>query len=120
MIIGEQIKTLRKQKKLTSKELATMIGVTPAYLSMLEKNKRNNPTKEILQKIADALEVPLDALFKQEEVTPTNEVRLTEEEFLNNLTEENRLLFNKVKNLNPNDVKKILEIIKIFEKENSD
>lgn len=120
MTIGERIRALRKQKKLSSKELATVIGVTPAYLSMLEKGKRTNPTKEVLQKIANTLEIPLDELFREEQTTENNEVKFTEEEFLNGLTDDNRLLFNKVKNLNPKDVKKILEIIKIFENENSD
>lgn len=55
-----RILELSKERGLTQKELAEMIGLSPVGLS---KSINGNPTKETLQKIADALEVHISELF---------------------------------------------------------
>jgi transcriptional regulator with XRE-family HTH domain len=62
MTLGEKIKILRKQHGWTRDELATRIGVTGAYLSMLESGKRTNPTRDVLRRMADAFGVSVAEL----------------------------------------------------------
>ena len=51
-----------RQRKITQKDLAAQIGMTPVGLS---KAINGNPTKDTLEKIACALDVPITDLFKQ-------------------------------------------------------
>ena len=57
------IKTLRQEKGLSQKALAEQVGVTDAYITMLESGKRKNPSLDILKKIAKALGVPVAELL---------------------------------------------------------
>ena len=60
--IGQQIKLLREEKRLTGKDLASKIGLSQSQMSRLEKGQRRIDT-EILSRIADALEVPAARFF---------------------------------------------------------
>ena len=53
------IKALRERKGLSQKALADRIGVSDAYITMLETGKRANPSLKILKKLAKALGVPV-------------------------------------------------------------
>ncbi|WP_414054639.1 helix-turn-helix domain-containing protein [Macrococcus equi] len=54
--LGEFIKELRKEKKVSGKELASYVGYSQSYLSAIENNNNNNvPNKKVLSKIAEAL-----------------------------------------------------------------
>ena len=54
MSIGESIKSARKAAKLTQKQLAEKMGVTPQHISSYERDIKK-PKFETLKKIADAL-----------------------------------------------------------------
>jgi transcriptional regulator with XRE-family HTH domain len=58
------IKTLRQKKGLSQKALAEQVGVTDAYITMLESGKRKNPSLDILKKLAKALDVPVTELLE--------------------------------------------------------
>ena len=60
--LGKRIVHLRKQRKLSSLDLALDAGVNKNYLSDLE-NGRRNPTLKVLRKIAIALDIDLTELF---------------------------------------------------------
>lgn len=60
--LGKRIVYLRKKRKLSSLELASIAEVNRNYLSDLERGQRN-PTLKILRKIAIALNVDLSDLF---------------------------------------------------------
>ena len=62
MSLGKNIERLRKAKKLTTVELASMVGVKPQYISQIENGKRS-PSLKILQKIASALNVTTSELL---------------------------------------------------------
>lgn len=64
MNIGEYLKDLRKSKSLTLSKLATLSGVSQPFLSQIENGSRN-PSPEVLNKIAPALEVPSLLLLKK-------------------------------------------------------
>jgi len=60
--IIRQLITLRKEKKLTQKELAELIGDKQSNISRLESGNYN-PTLAKLKKIADCLNQRLDIKF---------------------------------------------------------
>lgn len=61
---GPMLKSLRQNKGLTMQQLADRVGVTDAYIAMLETGKRKNPSLTILRRLAQALGVPVGRLLK--------------------------------------------------------
>ncbi len=64
--VGARIRTERKAKKFSQADLEERCGVARCRISWLE-NGRAVPTIETLERIADALEVPLYQLFRDSE-----------------------------------------------------
>jgi len=64
--LGEKLKEIRKNKRLTIADLAQKTGLSNGYLSNVERNL-NSPTIESLRKIVDALSISLVDLFQEEE-----------------------------------------------------
>ena len=62
MKIGQAIRILRKNDLSKQGEFADSIGISQAYLSGIE-NGHKKPSLEVIQKIAESLEVPLAVLF---------------------------------------------------------
>lgn len=62
MTVGEKIRSVRKEKGLSQKELAEKLGVSQSNYSQYEVCKRNAKI-ETLERIADALEVPVGRLI---------------------------------------------------------
>ncbi|BDR67232.1 hypothetical protein K144312032_14600 [Clostridium tetani] len=58
-----KIKIFRKQKGLTIKKLSITTNISTGYLSDLENNKSNNPTKDTMEKIAVALGQTVPEIF---------------------------------------------------------
>ncbi len=61
--IGRRIKEIRKQKKIPQEKLAEMIGITPNYLSALERGAYNIKLDTLVQ-IIDCLDITADDLFR--------------------------------------------------------
>ena len=61
--LGMRIRYLREQKKMTLEDLEFEANVNKNYLSDLERGNRN-PTVKVLSRIANALEISLEELFK--------------------------------------------------------
>lgn len=57
-----RIKEILKEKGITSKELATKLGVTSGAISQYI-SENGNPNLKTLEKIATALNVPIQELF---------------------------------------------------------
>lgn len=62
---GDYIRQLRKEQKLTIRQLEEKSGVSNAYLSQIENGKRGLPSPEILKKIHDPLGVSYDELMEK-------------------------------------------------------
>jgi transcriptional regulator with XRE-family HTH domain len=66
--MGQRLRTmvarLRRQQHLTLLQLARRVGVTEAYMSMLESGARKNPSLAMLKKLAKALKVTLAELVE--------------------------------------------------------
>ena len=61
--IGRRLKEIRKQKKIPQEKLAEMIGITPNYMSALERGLYNIKL-ELLVQIIDCLDITADDLFR--------------------------------------------------------
>lgn len=61
-IIGEKIKTLRKERKLTQKELAYKVGVTASTITKYETGQLE-PNLETLNRIADTFNISISNLI---------------------------------------------------------
>lgn len=57
------IKLLRRSKNITLYKLSQVTGISRTYLRELENNNVFNPTMQILNKIANALDVTIKDLF---------------------------------------------------------
>lgn len=65
-MLGDNIRKIRKAKKVSINNLSKTSGVSLGYLSDLENNKLDNPTVDKLKKIANALDVSVKLFFEEE------------------------------------------------------
>lgn len=80
MTVGENIRKLRKERGLTQKQLGEMCGIKEANIRKYELDKAN-PKIETIERIAQALEVPIRAIKENitwEEHKNTEEIRRLE------------------------------------------
>lgn len=57
MTLGERIKELRKNKKMTQRQLAEVAGIDFTYLSKIENDRlEHSPSLKALQRLAEVLE----------------------------------------------------------------
>jgi transcriptional regulator with XRE-family HTH domain len=61
--VGRRLKTLRKEKGLSIRSLATKSGVSANTLSLIER-ERSSPSVSTLQRLAQSLQVPITAFFE--------------------------------------------------------
>lgn len=57
---GQFIAKKREEKKITLREMARLLKITPPYLSDIEKDRRNSPEREKLDEIAVILSLSDD------------------------------------------------------------
>jgi transcriptional regulator with XRE-family HTH domain len=69
MIIGDRLRELREEKKLSQGDIEKRTGLLRCYLSRVE-NGHTVPAVETLEKLARALEIPLYQLFYEGEEPP--------------------------------------------------
>ncbi|MYL54334.1 helix-turn-helix domain-containing protein [Pontibacillus yanchengensis] len=63
---GEKIKDLRTKRGLSLTELSRESGVSKSYLSFLERGMQQNPSIEVIEKIAHALKVDVHTVLTDE------------------------------------------------------
>lgn len=82
-MLGNRLRLLRTQRKLTQEEVAKKIGVARTTYAMYEQNSRE-PDNDTLQKLADYFEVSVDYLLgRTDDPTPPSDgVELSERELL--------------------------------------
>jgi len=69
MVIGERLKALREEKKLSQGDVEKRTGLLRCYISRVE-NGHTVPSVETLEKLARALELPLYQIFYEGETPP--------------------------------------------------
>jgi XRE family transcriptional regulator, master regulator for biofilm formation len=89
-LVGEVLKFYRDERGMTINELSHLAGISKSYISSIERGLQKNPSIQVLQKLADTLNISLSQLlgFKSidEEwlqlVKTAIEEGLTKQEFL--------------------------------------
>lgn len=62
-LIGEKIKQLRLEKRMSISELAEKAGVAKSYLSSIERNLQSNPSIQFIEKISNVLGVTVNEII---------------------------------------------------------
>ena len=63
---GLRIKIARVKANKKQYEVAQEVGISPQYLRQIEMGKSVNPSKEVMERLAKALETPVQELFFNE------------------------------------------------------
>jgi len=61
---GETIRELRVAQDLGLREMAVRIGISPAYLSRIERGKERPPRPDLIKELAKVLAADPDVLFR--------------------------------------------------------
>lgn len=107
MLIGEKIKELRKNSKITQEQLGNAIGVSKMAISYFEKGKKS-PGRESLEKIADYFGVTTDYLLGRSEDPELNE----EENKV--VSEEGKNIMSLIESLSEDERKKAWEQLEMY------
>ena len=62
-MVGERIRKLREDKKMSMSELAEKAGVAKSYLSSIERNVQSNPTIQFIEKVSKVIGVSVNDLI---------------------------------------------------------
>lgn len=77
--VGNRIRELLEERKMTQYALASQSGVSPTYVYQLERGEKS-PTIEYLEHICWGLGVTLNDFFKEKEEKPDKISALTTEQ----------------------------------------
>lgn len=102
-LLGAKIKELRKKKGLTLEQLAEKIGSGKSYIWELENRGVKRPSAEKLTLIAKALDVTTEYLVNNEQTELSQDMK-------------REVFFRKFNGLNPEDQKKIMDIMDVWGK----
>ncbi|WP_424767268.1 helix-turn-helix domain-containing protein [Paenibacillus sp. sgz302251] len=80
-MIGERIKRLREKKGYSITKLADLAGVSKSYLSYIERNMQNNPSLQVMAKIAAPLDSNIEYLLGEEHLPKIHEDEILDEEW---------------------------------------
>lgn len=100
-LLGDKIRLLRKEKKLTLDALAASAGLSKSYLWELENRESQKPSAEKLSSLAQALGTDVEFFLESDERTPT-------EKNIDNA------FFREYKNLNSHEKEQIRSIMAVI------
>ncbi len=105
---GETIRDLRVAQDLGLRETAGKVGISPAYLSRIERGKEHPPRPEVIKVLAKVLAADPDVLFRLSSSTDPEVAG-----FLHDRPEiMNLLRFIKDANFSDEDIKRLLQVAK--------
>lgn len=61
---GQRVRTIRLKQGLSQGDISKRLGAHRSYISSIERGVRN-PSLKVIQRIAKALEVPMEKLLKE-------------------------------------------------------
>ncbi len=73
-LLGARIRDIRKRRRLSQEKLAERAGISAQYLSNIERG-RENPTLDLLLRLADSLRVSLGEMCDFESLEDQRKVR---------------------------------------------
>ena len=105
---GETIRDLRVAQDLGLRETATKVGISPAYLSRIERDKERPPRPEVIKELAKVLAADPDVLFRRSSSTDPDIV-----DYLNDQPEVMNLLrYIKEANFTKAEIKSLIGVAK--------
>lgn len=63
-VFGARIRALRRSRKLTQRQVAEQLPMSPGNLSRLENGEHGPPSDEVIAKLADVLDTGSEELFR--------------------------------------------------------
>ncbi len=103
---GETVRDLRVAQDLGLRETAVKIGISPAYLSRIERAKERPPRPDVIKALAKALAADPDVLFRLSSSTDPEVV-----DYLHIQPDVMNLLrFIKEENFSGSDISKLMEL----------
>ena len=114
--IGRRLKKVRKERRLTQRELASKIKgkVDYTYIGKIEGGKQL-PSIGVLKRISDALAIPLSYFFLEEETTGFLAL-LSEDLKEVAKNKKKQILLRALRDINEEDIPLFIEIINILSK----
>ena len=112
MFDRNKILVVMEYKGLTKYALSKLSGISQTTLGDVLGGKKVSPKVATLERIAEALEVPVASFFNDSDVKA--------EDKISEYTDENKMFFSKFEKLNPAAKKQLLKIIETFEDETQD
>ncbi len=109
--IGEKLKRLRKEKKLTLRQLAQAAGCTDAALSKVERGEMT-PTISLLKNVVNALGITLSEFLANENNGDDSVVFHKEDHIRLDFQDEKIISYQLVRNLKNKKLQPLYEIIK--------
>ena len=73
---GSRVRELRRQKGVTQRQMAASLGVSPAWLSALEKGTRGRPSWEFVQRVIGYFNVIWDDADELQELARISHPRI--------------------------------------------
>jgi len=80
-LLGARIKEIRKRQRLSQETLGERAGISAQYISNIERG-RENPTLDLLFRLADALKVSLGGMCDYESMEDQRKVRAAIQQML--------------------------------------
>ncbi|MDF2719770.1 MAG: transcriptional regulator, family [Paenibacillus sp.] len=102
---GELLRSLRKQHKVTQRQLATLVGIDFTYISKIESGTMDPPAEDKIIRMAEVLHVEPEELILAAKKVPTTFQKLITE------NSDVPIFLRKASELSPAQWEKIKEII---------
>lgn len=112
-----RLRTLRKERKISMRELGSIIGVHESTISLYETGKRQ-PDYDTLNRLADYFQVSVDYLLGRSDVPNETKAPIPQDEISPNSDNSARLLseiMNLAKELSEIEQDYILDMIRTFQ-----
>lgn len=118
--IGQRMRDERNKRSLTIKQLSELIGITPAFLGLIERGQRGIRINKLCE-LSDVFSISLHELLKRDGIEYTNENAIAETrcDYINSLkTKVNKLetLNLLLSNINEDELDFIIDFAKSFKK----
>ncbi|MDQ0300765.1 XRE family transcriptional regulator of biofilm formation [Salibacterium salarium] len=81
-MIGQKIKLYRRKKGLSLSELSTKSNISKSYLSYIERDVKQNPSIDVLKKIAAVMEISVEELIEDSLPGLYQEEQLLDDEWI--------------------------------------
>ncbi|SFM04457.1 helix-turn-helix domain-containing protein [Salibacterium qingdaonense] len=81
-MLGHKLKSYRKKQGLSLSDLSQLTSISKSYLSYIERNVKQNPSIDVLKKIAAVMDITVEELIEDTLPEFQNEEVLLDEEWV--------------------------------------